>query len=215
VVDPTIVPVPGLSGPGIIPSLQHGDPNGSVWRPAEADTSIRPGWFHHPAEDGRVRSVENLMTLFFRSVGRNAKLLLNVPPTRDGVLHPTDVARLEGFAERRRALLGEDLIETERPTVVLRGGPGRVVGVEFPREVRAGVIRLSEPIERGQAVRSFVVSGSAGDGPLAELARGATVGHARLERFVPRAIRRLRIDVDGDADVQVRVFGPAGTLDEE
>ena len=108
-VDPAIVTAPGVSGPGIIESLQHGDPNGTVWRPAEADTSIRPGWFHHPAEDPRVRSVDALVNLYFRSVGRNSKLLLNVPPTKDGVLHPTDVERLGGFADQRRSMFAEDL----------------------------------------------------------------------------------------------------------
>ena len=63
-------------------SLQRGDPAGTVWLPAEADTSIRPGWFYHPAEDAKVRSVDNLYDLYFKSVGRNAKLLLNVPPNR-------------------------------------------------------------------------------------------------------------------------------------
>jgi alpha-L-fucosidase len=52
-----------------------------VWRPAEADTSIRPGWFYHPAEDDRVRTSEELFDLYLSSVGRNSKLLLNVPPT--------------------------------------------------------------------------------------------------------------------------------------
>jgi alpha-L-fucosidase len=93
-VNPDIVRAPGMSGvPGGMDLLQHVDQKGSVWRPAECDTSIRPGWFHHPAEDGRVRSVDALVNLYFRSVGRNAKLLLNVPPTRDGVLHPTDAER--------------------------------------------------------------------------------------------------------------------------
>ncbi len=52
-VDPRVVTYPGVSGPGVSAALQHGDPEGSAWRPAEADTSIRPGWFHHPAEDTR------------------------------------------------------------------------------------------------------------------------------------------------------------------
>jgi alpha-L-fucosidase len=43
-VDPASVPYPGASGPGVIVALQHGDPAGTSWRPAEADTSIRPGW---------------------------------------------------------------------------------------------------------------------------------------------------------------------------
>src|SRR5687768_806764 len=50
-VDPSAVPFPGATGPGVIRALQHGDPDGAVWRPAEADTSIRPGWFYHPEED--------------------------------------------------------------------------------------------------------------------------------------------------------------------
>src|SRR5690242_12364215 len=86
-VNPSGVTFPGADGPGIIAALQHGDPTGTVWRPAEVDVSIRPGWFHHAAEDARVRSVDNLVTLYETSVGRNGKLLLNVPPTRDGRLH--------------------------------------------------------------------------------------------------------------------------------
>src|SRR5690606_22636922 len=108
-VDPATVPVPGMSGEEVMRQLQHGDRDGTVWRPGETDVSIRPGWFYHPAEDGRVRSVENLVDLFFTSVGRNSKLLLNVPPTRDGLLHETDVARLRALRERLDALFAEDL----------------------------------------------------------------------------------------------------------
>lgn len=80
--------------------LLHGDAKGSVWRSAEVDVSIRPGWFYHPAEDEKVRSVANLIELYFSSVGRNGKLLLNVPPRREGLLHATDVERLARFRQR-------------------------------------------------------------------------------------------------------------------
>jgi alpha-L-fucosidase len=73
-VDPSIVTYPGASGQGIIDALQHGQPTGSVWRPAECDTSIRPGWFYHPADDAKVAPRTTSVDLYHLSVGRNAKL---------------------------------------------------------------------------------------------------------------------------------------------
>ncbi|HEX6135305.1 MAG TPA: alpha-L-fucosidase, partial [Longimicrobiales bacterium] len=108
-VDPSIVPVPGISSEAALRSLQHGDPAGTVWRPGEADVSIRPGWFYHPAEDTRVKTADQLVDLFFQSVGRNSKLLLNVPPMPSGLLHETDIVRLEAMHRRLTALFDEDV----------------------------------------------------------------------------------------------------------
>src|SRR4029077_20816646 len=108
-VDPGVVPYPGAQGSGVIEELQHGDPRGAVWRPGEADVSIRPGWVWHPAEDAAVEAPEELVDLYFASVGRNAGLLLNVPPTRAGVLADGDVRSLAAFGERRSALFATDL----------------------------------------------------------------------------------------------------------
>ena len=47
-------------------------------------------------EDAKVKSADTLLETYFTSVGRNSKLLLNVPPTRAGLLHETDVAQLRG-----------------------------------------------------------------------------------------------------------------------
>ena len=74
-----------------------------VWYPAECDVSIRPGWFYHANEDGQVKSLKHLLDIYYRSVGRNAVLLLNVPPDRRGLFHENDVARLREF----RAALDE------------------------------------------------------------------------------------------------------------
>lgn len=66
-----------------------------IWYPAEVNTSIRPGWFYHEAEDLMLRSLENLTSIYLKSVGGNATFLLNIPPHYDGYIAPGDVVRLE------------------------------------------------------------------------------------------------------------------------
>jgi alpha-L-fucosidase len=173
-VDPRIVPVPGMSGDEVMRSLQEGDRDGTVWRPGETDVSIRPGWFHHPAEDARVKPVDDLVEIFFTSVGRNSKLLLNVPPTRDGLLHGTDVGRLMGMRARLDALFARDL-SSALPAVV-------------------GMADLREDIAQGQRVAAYVLEGRV-DGAWRELARGTTIGYRRLERFAPVRVEEVRVRV--------------------
>jgi alpha-L-fucosidase len=168
-VDPAVVPYPGAGGDAVMRMLQHGDPNGSVWRPGETDVSIRPGWFYHPAEDAKVRTPDNLVGLYFTSVGRNSKLLLNVPPTRDGVLSDADVASLSGM---RRQL--DATFSTEGPTV--------------------SIADLREDISQGQSVARYVVEGFS-NGAWRELSTGTTIGYRKLDRFSPIAVERARVRV--------------------
>lgn len=74
--------------------LTEGHENGTHWLPAECDVSIRPGWFYHPAEDAKVKSLQELLDIYYKSVGRNAVLLLNVPADKRGLIHENDAARL-------------------------------------------------------------------------------------------------------------------------
>ncbi len=192
--DPAAVPYPGAPGDAVIAALQHGDPHGSVWRPAEVDVSIRPGWFYHPAEDERVKTVAALTDIWFTSVGRNAKLLLNVPPTRDGLLHATDAARLAALRVHLNALLGEDFVAGRRVQWRARGAAA-AGEVDLGRTVTAAVVRLEEDITQGQRVARYAVYGSV-DGAWRELTRGTTIGHRKLDRFGPTPVRRLRVVVE-------------------
>jgi alpha-L-fucosidase len=193
-IDPAAVTYPGASGPGVTDALQHGHPHGSVWRPAEADTSIRPGWFYHPAEDTRVRTVDQLVDLYHRSVGRNSKLLLNVPPTREGTLHDVDVARLRGFHDKLRAQFAADLAADTRLT--WQPTAGTATGeVDLGRPVRIGCIRLEEDITQDQMVSRYVLHGTE-DTSWRILSRGTTIGYARIDRFDPVTVRRVRLVVE-------------------
>jgi len=219
-IDPGKVPFPGAPGADIINALQHGDPGGAAWRPGESDVSIRPGWFWHKKEDDKVRSVDNLIDLYFKSVGRNSLLLLNVPPNDQGLLSDPDVERLAEFRAGLNAIFRDDLaLHVKAAAGNTRGdgrrfGPARAIDgdensywatddgvtsswleVDLGRSVGFSVSSVQEAIALGQRVASYHLDywdGSA----WREFARGTTIGHKRLDRFEPVTARRVRLVID-------------------
>lgn len=89
--------------------LNVGDPNGKKWIPAEADVSIRPGWFYNPAHDSLIKTGKELVEIYYRTVGRNSVLLLNVPPTSKGIISNGDIMSLKEF----RSILDETFSKNE------------------------------------------------------------------------------------------------------
>jgi alpha-L-fucosidase len=229
-VDPATVPVPGLSGDEVIRQLQHGDADGSAWRPGEADVSIRPGWFWHPEEDDKVKSAAELFDLYCMSVGRNAGLLLNVPPTRTGHFHDTDVSRLEEFGRLVRDRFADDLAEgatvrasserrRHRAASVLDDDPDTYwmpddvstgsLSLELARPWRISIIDLREAIQHGQHIaRHRIELRSNGNWQLA--VQGTTVGNRWLHRIEPTTADAVRLTIEASHDVArmagVRLF---------
>lgn len=212
-VNPSIVTAPGVDGPEIIRSLQHGDRDGTVWRPGETDVSIRPGWFYHAAEDAKVKSVDKLMEIWFSSVGRNSKLLLNVPPNRAGRIADADVARLREFKATRDARFARELATTGWKWRV--DERRRVEGVaQLKAPASIAVVRLGEDIANGQQVASYRVEGDSGDGVWRTLSKGETIGYCKLDLVNESAsVVRVRLVIDDVVDspptVAVRIFGGA------
>jgi alpha-L-fucosidase len=96
-----------------------------AWYPAEVNTSIRPGWFHHPAEDTAVRTADELFAIYRSAVGGNAGFLLNVPPTRAGRVADPDIAVLEELGTRISGQKRRSLpVTPEISSGALRGSGG-------------------------------------------------------------------------------------------
>lgn len=198
-VDPAAVPYPGATGEGVIRTLQEGDPEGTVWRPGETDVSIRPGWFYHPAEDGQVKTVEELVAIYFSSVGRNSKLLLNVPPTREGRLHEIDSGRLLQMRHRLAALFAEDVVVGHPPDWHPTGPKRAAALIEFPSPERVAISDLRENIARGQFVSRYELEGYEGS-TWVPLASGTTIGYRKLDRFEPRTVTKVRLRVEASLE---------------
>jgi alpha-L-fucosidase len=204
--NPAAVPFPGADGPGIISALQHGDPKGTVWRPAEADVSIRPGWFYHANQNERVRSVQNLIDLYCSSVGRNSKLLLNVPPTPEGLIHETDASRLAAFDEARTRMFGNGLGEALEQRATLGGDKAAIIDMDLGRPYPIAAVRMAEDIEKGQLVERYTLEGL-GDAGWNILSTGTTIGYAKIDRFPTAVVSKLRLAIRTiDAPERVRMI---------
>ncbi len=190
-----------------------------IWYPAECDVSIRPGWFWHKQQDDQVKSLEHLLDIYYRSVGRNSGLLLNVPPNDKGLFCELDIRRLKEW----RAALDETFatdFAAGQPAVAsnLRGGdeafgPARALDgdidtywatdddvrtasleVDFGAPATFNVSRVQEYIPLGERVRGYTIEAWQ-DGAWKEIVKGTTVGHKKLERFPDVTAQKVRLTV--------------------
>jgi alpha-L-fucosidase len=178
-----------------------------LWYPGQVDVSIRPGWFYHAAEDGRVKSLDHLLDIYYTSVGGNAQLLLNIPPDKRGRIPENDAARLGELGDRLRATFAVNLAEGARVKAsessreprqpggkALSAGdrPAWVFDLAGPR--RFNVAMLREDLRSGQRIEAFALD--IWDGKdWTEIAAGTTVGWKKLLRFPAVEAARVRTRV--------------------
>ena len=127
------------------------------WYPSEVSVSIRPSWFYHEREDSKVKSLSELVKVYFQSVGCNSSLLLNVSPDRRGVLCETDVTRLKEFGEYLEKMYAKDFVSRWARAWTARKGESKEY--TLGKGCTINTILLQEDISRGQRVESFTVEG--------------------------------------------------------
>jgi alpha-L-fucosidase len=197
--------------------LGEGHTDGNYWVPAEVDVSIRPGWFYHQKQDSLVRTPENLLELYYSSVGRNSNLLLNVPPDRRGLLHENDVKSLMGFRDLLKKEFAEDVARGAKISVTSKRGKsfdgsnindgnpetfwatkdsqtsGDII-IDLGTEKEINRIILQEHIKLGQRVQEFRVSAFINGGwkPLIE---GTTIGYKVIRKFPVEKTSKIKVTI--------------------
>lgn len=187
-----------------------------VWYPAEVNTSIRPGWFYHSSEDDQVKSLEELLKVYYGSVGGNGSFLLNIPPAPNGLIHDNDLARLKELGDVLRSTFRDDLAANAaaRATEEAEGHEaGRVIDgrgdtywrpregteqaaieIELPEARTFDHIVLAEHIRSGQRIERFTLEARIGQ-TWSELTHGTVVGYKRICRFAPVTANAIRLTV--------------------
>lgn len=164
------------------------------WYPSEVDVSIRPGWFYHPEEDEKVRSVANLVDIYYQSVGCNSVLLLNIPPDKRGLLHEVDVKNLKEFGEYIEKSFADNAVVNGDK--LWRAAEGKSNIYKVKRGAVVNTLLLQEDIAKGQRVERFLVEGYI-NGSWKYLTEGTTIGYKRLLRFSDCTPEKIRLTILG------------------
>lgn len=214
--------------------LNEGILEGDAYIPAETDVSIRPSWFYHTEEDGRVKSVKELWDIYCTSVGHNSVLLLNFPPDRRGLIHPTDSlhaallkksiddtfgnnlltkSKVKATNVRGTKFKPEYMIDDNKKTYYA-GKDGSIkseITFTLQKQSEFDCLMIQEVIELGHRTTQWSVEYS-NDGknwiPISEATNKQTIGYKWIVRFEPVKAKYVRLLIqDGKACPAIHTFG--------
>ena len=199
--------------------LRTGHEDGTYWVPAEVDVSIRPGWYYHPSEDHKVRTLPHLLDIYYNSIGRNASFLLNFPVDTRGLIHEKDVEQVLKLAEAIKADFANNLAANKKVTSTNNRGNSKnykaenvtdknpetywatddsvlsaslIIDFEVPTEMNRFLVQ--EDIRLGQRVKKFTLDAYVkNDWQL--IAEETTIGRKRILRFPNVIASKLRLNI--------------------
>ncbi|WP_228527582.1 alpha-L-fucosidase [Pararhodonellum marinum] len=191
-----------------------GQENGTHWVPAEADVSIRPGWYYHAYEDHKVKSLAELLDIYYLSIGQNASLLLNFPVDKRGLIHENDVIQIQQLSAKIKEDFAEDLallakLTTEEyqrnghpaknvidtnPNTYWKAEIGTSLILQFENPVSFNRFLVQEHVPLGQRVKSFSVE-VLSDDEWISVAEETTVGYKRILRLSDQTTTAVRFTV--------------------
>jgi len=210
-----------LNATGEVPEnmLRYGVENGDSWVPGEVNTSIRPEWFYHPSEDAKVKTLPQLMDLYYNSIGRNGTLLLNFPIDTKGLIHSTDVTASNEFAKAVKDAFAVNLVEKKKATATNVRGNSAIYAankaidkdmntfwatddqvktasltLDLGKSTTFNLFLVQEYIRLGQRVKAFSVEALV-NGQWKQIAKETTIGYKRILRFPSVTATQVRLNI--------------------
>tara|TARA_R110002012_G_scaffold318604_1_gene537324 strand:+ start:4719 stop:6806 length:2088 start_codon:yes stop_codon:yes gene_type:complete len=197
-----------------------GQENGTHWVPAEADVSIRPNWYYHKSEDNKVKSLEHLLDIYYRSIGQNSTLLLNLPVDRRGLVHENDEQQLKKLTAQLKEDFATNLaLNTNTSASHIRGNDTKYASkntvdgnkdtywttddattkasltIDFEKPTLFNRFLVQEYIPLGQRVKQFSVDAEI-NGEWKTISSQTTIGYKRILRFEDVKATKLRLNIE-------------------
>ncbi len=170
-----------------VATAKDGTPDGTIWLPNECDARMRREWFWNTKNDESLKTVDQLMLMYYRSVGHGSLLLLNHTPDTTGAIPESDVKRASEFGEEIRRRFEEPVAESK--------STGRIVELRLPKAARIDHVVLMEDIRNGQRIKKYLVEAFTVEG-WKTLSRGTSIGHKKIDPFPAKEVARVRLRIE-------------------
>ncbi len=153
-----------------------------------ADAPLRNHeWFWEPDDEHKLYPLNSLVDMYYKSVGRNATLILGAVPDNRGLIPDADFIRMAEFGTEIRRRFDRPLAQT--------GGSGAIVELELKESATINHVVIAEDIARGERVRQYAVEALFAGGKWRKICEGTSVGHKRIEQFDAVETSRIRLRV--------------------
>ena len=164
-----------------------------AWLPAEVDVSIRPGWFYHDNET--PKTLDELLEIYYNSVGHNANLLLNFPVNKEGRIPAVDSLRALEWHQALQEAFSDNLLKRCKISFSDPYANLQEIFFTFEEPTTLSRLVLQEDVTKGQRVEQFTISRYRNGKwlPLDTEEVMTTIGHKRIIRFKPAEMEKLRI----------------------
>jgi alpha-L-fucosidase len=171
--------------------LKEGDPEGQYYMPAMSDAPLRGyngrhEWFWEPGDEEHIQPLENLMEMYYGSVGRNSTLILGITPNAEGLIPQPDISRMREFGMEIKKRFDLPIAELS--------GKGNYYFLNWKGYRKIDHIVLMEDIAQGERIREFKIEGKTKQG-WQLISQGSSVGHKFISRFNGLEVSSLRLNI--------------------
>lgn len=171
--------------------LKHGDPDGKYWMPAMSDAPLRGyngrhEWFWEPGDEEHIFPLENLMNMYYGSVGHNSTLIMGLTPDPDGLMPEPDVQRLKEWGNEIKRRFSNPIAQIS--------GEGKELELKLSGKKKINHIIIQEDIKNGERIRNYKIQALV-KGKWQTIGDGSCVGHKRIQTFDPVTTNKIRLVV--------------------
>lgn len=180
--------------------LKHGTPDGQYWMPAMSDAPLRGHngrheWFWEPGDENNVYPLENLIDMYYKSVGRNSTLIMGITPDPNGLVPVGDVNRMKEWGDEIKKRFSKPVAQT--------GGKGSKLILKLSKETDINHVIIRENIVEGERIRKYTIEGKASDGQWEKICAGESVGNKRVEQFENRKLSEISLTITEQTDTPI------------
>ena len=169
-------------------TASNGTPDGDVWAPIEADVPLyNHYWFWRPEKEESRYSLDELMLMYYKSIGRSACMMLNICPNTDGLVPEKDMDRYEAF--------GKEIERRFSKPIGRASGKGTCLELHFDSPETVNHVILMENYQDGERVREFTVSAKKDGKWLPVVSDGSMIGRKQIFVFPDTEIDALRLEI--------------------